>query len=144
MKPVRVATTFSRTLHFSSFSRAPATFDSQKLSVVPTQHIERRNYNGSRTHPIHNTSTIGGSGKVRSQCSSCRLSPSRKHGLSGRNGTIGSKCRRERQVRPTDILYAANGQFKIQTTTTTAAAAKELHPRTLPRVNFRRSGGWLA
>ena len=47
------------------------------------------------------------------------------------------KTEEDGEFQLTEILYVANGQFKIQTTSTTATAAKELQLKILPRVNIR-------
>jgi hypothetical protein len=141
MKPVRVETTFSRTLHLSSLSRASATFDSQSPSVIPPNILSRGSEKAGDTYPIRSISTTAGFGKARLRCSSCCLSPSKRHGLSSHNMVTVQNAGEDRKFELTEILYVANGQFKIQTTTITATAAKELQPKILPGTNFRRQDG---
>lgn len=137
MKPARVATTFSRTLHLSSSSRALATLNSQNLSVAQPTTLSEGKTGAGRTYPIRNISTAGGFGKARLRCSFSCLSLSKRHELSSCDRTAGSETEENGEFQLTEILYVANGQFKIQTTSTTATAAKELQLKILPRVNIR-------
>jgi hypothetical protein len=138
MKPARVATMFSRTLHLSSSSRALATLDSQNLSVAPSQpqSAKVRQLQAELTPSVTFQQSEVLKKLVYNVHSLVFRSPrgtSYLHAIEQQ----AQKTEGDGEFQLTEILYVANGQFKIQTTSTTATAAKELQPKILPRVDFR-------